>query len=521
MRTLAATLEQLRAHLDAARLPARGLARALEVAQHLPARLSNCIYFEAWPRVDRDRLDVIVRLDPAGRDLLCDPDDEAFTRRLNAPGWRRVVDFARAWADPGGPLRELIAGAWLEFDLAPGPAAAPAAPRVFVDFERDALGRLSAVEMLDLVRRAVRPLRGAELDAAVLERLRVCIDHLPSGATLPYVGTFDPGEPRALRVCLRGLGRGLPAYLRAVGWPGDSHDLDARVMAPLAAARGDASAGASIAHVDLGATVGPRVGLEYTFARRPQLSGRLAEQALLEHLVARGWCDAETAEALARWPGQSAEIFPHEIWHSRVARRLNHVKLIYATGEPVHLKAYLCVYHELLADGTLVGGRPRQFGALPRRATVASTGDAAPTNGATAPSAASRAAAPAHLERPRPLRPLGTRFAVLWKSSGGTPMTMTVKEQQVLEAVLERSVVDYEFRQELLNNPRRAIQSALGISVPANFRVKFIEKDKNVDALVVLPNFQCKDGELSDDDLENVAGGGGGGEGDPDWGEVP
>ncbi len=100
-------------------------------------------------------------------------------------------------------------------------------------------------------------------------------------------------------------------------------------------------------------------------------------------------------------------------------------------------------------------------------------------------------------------------------------MTMTVKEQQVLEAVLERSVVDYEFRQELLNNPRRAIQSALGISVPANFRVKFIEKDKNVDALVVLPNFQCKDGELSDDDLENVAGGGGGGEGDPDWGEVP
>lgn len=100
-------------------------------------------------------------------------------------------------------------------------------------------------------------------------------------------------------------------------------------------------------------------------------------------------------------------------------------------------------------------------------------------------------------------------------------MTMTMKEHQVLEAVLERSVTDHEFRQELLNHPRRAIQQALGVSVPANFRLKFIEKDKNVDALVVLPNFQPKNGELSDDDLEEVAGGGTGRTTDPDWGELP
>ena len=100
-------------------------------------------------------------------------------------------------------------------------------------------------------------------------------------------------------------------------------------------------------------------------------------------------------------------------------------------------------------------------------------------------------------------------------------MTMTAKEQQVLEAVLQRSVVDYEFRQRLLHDPRRAIHEELGISVPANFRVKFIEKDKNVDALVVLPNFQSPEGELSDDELETVAGGGYGRVTDPDWDTVP
>ena len=32
----------------------------------------------------------------------------------------------------------------------------------------------------------------------------------------------------------------------------------------------------------------PRIGLEHAFERRPQLEGRLAEQALLAHLVERG-----------------------------------------------------------------------------------------------------------------------------------------------------------------------------------------------------------------------------------------
>lgn len=81
------------------------------------------------------------------------------------------------------------------------------------------------------------------------------------------------------------------------------------------------------------------------------------------------------------------------------------------------------------------------------------------------------------------------------------------KKDQALEAVLERSAVDIKFRKQLLSDPRKAIQDAFGVIIPANFKVKFIEKDPGIDALVVLPNFQSQDGELNDSDLEAVAGG--------------
>jgi hypothetical protein len=91
-------------------------------------------------------------------------------------------------------------------------------------------------------------------------------------------------------------------------------------------------------------------------------------------------------------------------------------------------------------------------------------------------------------------------------------MAMSNKEQQALEAVLERATVDQEFRQKLLADPRRSILDAFGVSIPTRFNVKFIEKEKGVDALIVLPDFRLPSGELSESELDNVAGG----QGEPD-----
>jgi len=91
-------------------------------------------------------------------------------------------------------------------------------------------------------------------------------------------------------------------------------------------------------------------------------------------------------------------------------------------------------------------------------------------------------------------------------------MTMSTAQQEALEQILTRSAVDREFRKALLVDPRKAILDGLGVRIPARFRVKFIERGKDVDALIVLPDLQQQDGELDDCDLEAVAGGA---DGDP------
>ena len=86
-------------------------------------------------------------------------------------------------------------------------------------------------------------------------------------------------------------------------------------------------------------------------------------------------------------------------------------------------------------------------------------------------------------------------------------MSLPPKQQQALEAVLDRATVDQAFRDQLLANPRRAIMEGFGIGIPSTFNVKFIEKDRGVDALIVLPDVRRPEGELSEDDLESVSGG--------------
>jgi hypothetical protein len=98
-------------------------------------------------------------------------------------------------------------------------------------------------------------------------------------------------------------------------------------------------------------------------------------------------------------------------------------------------------------------------------------------------------------------------------------MSTSGKEQQALVALLKRSCVDYEFRRQLLVDPRRAIREAIGVIIPMDFHVKFIEKDEGVDALVVLPDFHRQDRELSDGDLRPVAGGGAGRPPEANWAE--
>jgi hypothetical protein len=83
----------------------------------------------------------------------------------------------------------------------------------------------------------------------------------------------------------------------------------------------------------------------------------------------------------------------------------------------------------------------------------------------------------------------------------------TESERRALDSIVARATVDRAFRQQLLADPRRAIRDELGLTIPSHFRIKFIERGPDLDALVVLPDFREGAEELSDDELEAVSGG--------------
>lgn len=88
---------------------------------------------------------------------------------------------------------------------------------------------------------------------------------------------------------------------------------------------------------------------------------------------------------------------------------------------------------------------------------------------------------------------------------------------ELLKGILKKAARDAVFRQGLLKDPRTAIYDAFGVRVIDGYRVKFVEKDPSLDALVVLPDFRGS-GELTEDDLGKVVGGG---PDDPLWTDPP
>ena len=80
------------------------------------------------------------------------------------------------------------------------------------------------------------------------------------------------------------------------------------------------------------------------------------------------------------------------------------------------------------------------------------------------------------------------------------------KTDDLLREVVDRASTDREFRARLLSDPASAIRHAFGVILPHNYRIRFIERPRELDALIVLP--QMGHGELDEDDLEQVAGGG-------------
>ena len=75
--------------------------------------------------------------------------------------------------------------------------------------------------------------------------------------------------------------------------------------------------------------------------------------------------------------------------------------------------------------------------------------------------------------------------------------------------LIEKSVEDESFRQRLIEDPKGAVEQELGTRLPEEVRVVTVEESADTIYLVLPPTAQADQltGEISDQELEAVAGG--------------
>ena len=334
-------LQVVASHLPPALLSPQALLHIRRLARALaPASLFG---FESRLATPAATADFAIGLTPEFRSRALfagsSPHDDA-AGLLAAPGWARFHAFAARWADPTSPLYSDVGTVWLEFDVAGG-GEIPAPNVLF--------GIRASQDPQALAEAGLECLLGQSLPVAIRHQLSRCYAGLPPRAHIFQVGAMLARQARGVRVCVYPVRpEQIVPYLQRIGWLGPLDEV-ADVLAPFCHMAVNLAL-----NVDAGDGVGPKIGLEcYLDERRdPQLGPRWP--ALLEHLVAHGMCTPEKHDALLGWPGwQRTSQF---IWPSLFLRLLNHLKLVYAPGQPLEAKAYWgVIQHWSRMDGAMEG----------------------------------------------------------------------------------------------------------------------------------------------------------------------
>jgi hypothetical protein len=77
---------------------------------------------------------------------------------------------------------------------------------------------------------------------------------------------------------------------------------------------------------------------------------------------------------------------------------------------------------------------------------------------------------------------------------------------QLWDKIVEQASKNPKYHQQLMADPRRLMEKQLGTTIPKNVNIKVLQE--GIDTYyIVLPAFAKEGAELSDSDLEKVAGG--------------
>ena len=332
--SIADYLPVVQPHLDEALVSQACREQIKRVASQLPSEMTSLFGFECRLRAAVEPVDFCVRVRPVHEelDVLADrrPDARLPQAFWAEPVWRQTRDFCRAVADPACVLHNRITSVWLEFDMDEPSSVVPIPCVFFGSGHIRSTGADAAGLPQGIVREAFRLLTGSDISGPQERALMSCVRCLPSGSNIFVLGIMAARVPPFVRVAVAGLGQGrITPYLDAVGWPGDTGEIDrlAAELSPLAD-RVDLN-------LDAGHDLGARASLECSFVPKRSPADEPRWHALLGYLVDSGLCTEDGRQALLRYPGLDRE-------GVAIARDLFHVKVVYEPGRPLEAKAYLC-----------------------------------------------------------------------------------------------------------------------------------------------------------------------------------
>ena len=87
-------------------------------------------------------------------------------------------------------------------------------------------------------------------------------------------------------------------------------------------------------------------------------------------------------------------------------------------------------------------------------------------------------------------------------------MNIQQSRQSIEQEIRVKSLKDPEFRQQLLTSPKSAIEAAMGVNIPENLEIQVMEESANHLILTVPPALPETANDLSEEQLQAVAGGG-------------
>ena len=83
----------------------------------------------------------------------------------------------------------------------------------------------------------------------------------------------------------------------------------------------------------------------------------------------------------------------------------------------------------------------------------------------------------------------------------------TISRKDIRDALVRAALKDEAFRESLLANPKFAVERELGKTLPDRLQVVLLRETDNLMYIVLPKDFPDDAAQLTDDELENVAGG--------------